>query len=626
MSSGSDATRARLGEAILLVVDVSMAEDSPKMQEGIFPAAYQCSWGHKSKEMEPESALFVFGGSEAAAAAAAEPAASSAVYVFGGGAAAAAAGEGPEAGAGTGGEPTLREILAAQRRRKAERAAERATAVAARAETDRGWQERLTPEMRAAALPYQLEAVAFALEHRRVMIADEPGMGKTFQALAVATAMRAQRVLVVCPLNAAPVWAAEARRWSLFTPLRLKNPRGPATPDDERPLDLPPRLTLCIVTYDTISQREQHMFHRVRATNWDLVVADESHMLLDRETYRSRAIALSPRSVLQRAPAALLLTGTPQRARPRELWVQLRVLFPSFMDYDAFVLRFCAGVDDRMGGVDDRGSSNADLLYKILSKRCLTRTKAGLGLPPKRRVLTRIAVSPAAPGAAAVMAPYRKALADYDAAVGSYNAAHGPEAVRVALERLQHAKTKLWLVGGQTKTNALFAPAVLRRAAEPGKVVFFAHQDVVREWLVRTLAEAGHKPVHLHGGTPGPERARIVALLADPASDTRVGVFSIMACGVAATLSPGVTRAVFWELVWSPGSHDQSEDRIHRLNTTMPVTIEYVALAGSVDEEVLQKHGAKRIEIAQATRGATKAEAEAAAAVFFDEKRVETLM
>lgn len=445
---------------------------------------------------------------------------------------------------------------------------------------------RLPSAMLAALKPYQRGAVLHAARHRRVMVADEPGMGKTLQALAVAEGMRARHVLVLCPLNAAPVWAAEAARWTPHRAcVRLENPRKRrAVPE---PLALPGTTSVGVATYDSAVRPEQALFHQLRGAEWDLVVADECHLLQDPATARSAALATDAASVLQRAPAVVLLSGTPQRGRPRELWVQLRVLYPDFMDFNTYCARFCGGKPD-----DSRGSSNEAELAALLGARCLARSKAGLGLPPKRRVLTRLSAP------AAALEEVRRARAAYAQASWRFAAAGNGPGRAAALQALKAAKNAYWLASNRAKSRPEFAPLVRARAAAPGKIIFFAHQEVVREWLVAVLRGAGHAPAHLHGGTSAAERARMVAELADPAHETRIGVFSIRACGVAATCSPGVTRVVFWELMWTPGDHDQAEDRVHRLNTTAPVEVEYLCLQESTDPEVVAAHAAKRSSVA----------------------------
>ena len=63
--------------------------------------------------------------------------------------------------------------------------------------------------------PFQMEGARFAMEHKSVLIADEPGLGKTIQSIgAVIGSKTTGSVLVVAPKTAVYVtWPQELRRW-----------------------------------------------------------------------------------------------------------------------------------------------------------------------------------------------------------------------------------------------------------------------------------------------------------------------------------------------------------------------------------------------------------------------------
>ena len=75
--------------------------------------------------------------------------------------------------------------------------------------------------------PFQMEGARFAMEHRSVVIADEPGLGKTIQSIAAVIGSKTSgSVLIVAPKTAAYVtWPAELNRWlaevSPYDPIRI---------------------------------------------------------------------------------------------------------------------------------------------------------------------------------------------------------------------------------------------------------------------------------------------------------------------------------------------------------------------------------------------------------------------
>ena len=63
--------------------------------------------------------------------------------------------------------------------------------------------------------PFQMSGARFAMQHKNVLIADEPGLGKTIQAIATVVGSKISgSVLIVAPKTAMYVtWPAELRRW-----------------------------------------------------------------------------------------------------------------------------------------------------------------------------------------------------------------------------------------------------------------------------------------------------------------------------------------------------------------------------------------------------------------------------
>ncbi len=76
-------------------------------------------------------------------------------------------------------------------------------------------------------MPHQSEVVAAAANgHRTFLLADEPGLGKTAQALLAAQAANAYPLLVVVPNVVKMNWAREAERWTPSHPVTVVHGDG----------------------------------------------------------------------------------------------------------------------------------------------------------------------------------------------------------------------------------------------------------------------------------------------------------------------------------------------------------------------------------------------------------------
>ncbi len=464
----------------------------------------------------------------------------------------------------------------------------------------------IPPAVLSTLKTYQLETfVRWRAANYKLMVADEPGMGKTRTAVTCIAALgvghgQTRLALVVCPLAALKAWREESELAGfVFRHITNQNVARDVAAHSIRANKDTNKRTVCVVTYGSAVKEDQVLFTLLRETQWDVAVADESHMLMETDTLRVGSLVgtTSSPGVLRLVPKLILTTGTPMRERPREMWVQFSLLINGFMSYEDYVTRFCDG-KTAGGMIDSRGSSNEAELNSILKRVCVRRTKVDvLDLPPKKRTLTEIKLPLTEPE----VKEWTDAFKELQVAKQKFAAAAaapGP-AYQTALHRLQHAKGQEWVKSGTAKMCRAARRSLLARVpANPSdKVIFFVQHLNVATWMQRVLTENGHHPVRIDGGTNPSERARIVSAIADPGNTSvRIGVFSLKACGVAATCSPGVTSVVFWEVPWLLGDVEQGEDRVHRMNTTREISIEFVCLSGSSDIEIAREYEETRLK------------------------------
>ena len=444
----------------------------------------------------------------------------------------------------------------------------------------------------------------------RCLVADEPGLGKTIQAIGIAYHYISEwPLLVIAPSSARFHWQAEVVKW-------LQNADGGAVVSESEVQVLtggaqPIRSsTKCLVVSYDLADRVQAELNAVNdGEGFRVIVADECHMLKNQATKRAKAIL----PMLRRASRAILLSGSPALSRPKELWSQLNVIDAAqWPEYSKFCKRYCAG-DAAADG--HKGASNIFELHLLLRENCMIRrVKAEIlkSLPPKRRVQVHVEIENTAlrqqifddfrefltrTGEAAQAAKKKSRLmliaqermaeqSVADIGGGGSSGSRGSNSGSLSNRELADArKSILMQLFKNTGTGKL--PAIRRHCqglldcpTAPKFLVFAHHHDVLDS--LETTVFKDVKIVRIDGKTPAKERqARIKAFQED--STVRAAVLSITAAGVAITLT-AASRAVFAELFWTPAALLQAEDRCHRIGQTAEVQVDYIVAQNSVDD------------------------------------------
>lgn len=422
-------------------------------------------------------------------------------------------------------------------------------------------------------MPFQRAGIAYGMARPSVLLADEPGLGKTIQAIGIINADPSiQRVMVVCPASLRINWKREMDKW-LVRPLRVRVAES----------GWPIGSEVIICNYDRLEKFQPELKHQY----FDLLILDEAHYIKTRKAKRSKmAKAIYARR-------KVLITGTPIVNRPVELWNLIECMGGLGMKFWEYVNRYCNAYKSRFGW-DFSGSCHLDELQEQLRIRYMVRrlkkdvlaelpvkTWQIIELPAnglsgqvqrecefmERKETTEQALKEARDQAkdAGDEASYRKAVDELsDFAKSSF--------AEMSLIRHETARMKV--------------PYVIEHAKEileeSEKLVVFAHHHDV----VASLA-AGLRPygaVVLSGETSLPNRqAAVDAFQTDP--KVRVFIGSIQAAGVGLTLT-AASRCVFAELDWTPSSLSQAEDRLHRIGQRDAVQIQHIVVEGSIDAHI----------------------------------------
>jgi SNF2 family DNA or RNA helicase len=127
--------------------------------------------------------------------------------------------------------------------------------------------------------------------------------------------------------------------------------------------------------------------------------------------------------------------------------------------------------------------------------------------------------------------------------------------------------------------------------AEDGSALVFTQYVGMARLITAHLAARAVPVDLLHGGTPVPERERMVDRFQDGA--TPVLVLSLKAAGTGLNL----TRAghvVHFDRWWNPAVEEQATDRAYRIGQTQPVQVHRLITEGTVEDRIAEMLQAKR--------------------------------
>lgn len=456
-------------------------------------------------------------------------------------------------------------------------------------------------------LPFQQVGVAYTIQRRCTLIADEPGLGKTIQAAGVLNARPdLRKALVICPSMIKVNWERELAKW-LVRDYTI----------DIADSNYLPETDITIINYDILYKMRPLIDQR---GGYDIVIPDECQMVKDETTLRAQGVfgKTEKRKVVMPPIQALMwlfLSGTPMVNRPVDLWNLIHLCDPDDLGrvFEYFGLRYCKGwyAPWGRGALDTSGASNLEELQNRLRGTFMIRRKKKnvlKDLPPKKRQI--IAIQPDLElepllrreremfeqniikiNDAIDRAEKEQAEGDErsykDTAKGLINSGLGKEAIFSEISKIRH------------DTAVAKIPFVLTyiklMLEEHKKIVVFAHHLDLLNAIYRSLGNYG--AVMITGDVGEDQRQRAIdSFQEDP--NCRV-------CICAITISVGITLTaarlgILAELDWRPSIVTQAEDRLHRIGQLYEVLIQHLVFENSSDALLVRTIINKQEDIDQA--------------------------
>jgi superfamily II DNA or RNA helicase len=421
--------------------------------------------------------------------------------------------------------------------------------------------------------PHQTTGVAFALREKKVALWDDTGTGKTGTAIALADAIEATGILVICPVIALEHWKAQF----------AKHGRVERSVDLIRSPDAPLHGANVIVVPFSLISKYPNLAKRLRQYRYDLVVIDEAHALMSMDSERTRSIyAIGSESggLQERAPYVVLLSATlSPNGRPNELYTHLRALRPELLGlaigYDTFVARYCVTKFGRGGRETIVGPNKltAPELKRIMG-RFARRVKKG----DVQKDLPAVIVDALPVNVLDLVVP-EKLMQDWRVSESllarDVGPAVGEEALAIARSS-PHAATNRRLTG-IIKTQCMAALLEADLLAGRKVISFSVHHDVIDAIAARFKG----KCVTLDGRTSPAKRQ---AAIKDFREDKKI-LFNgqISAAGEVIDLTP-CSLMYIMESDWVPKTIVQALGRANRPGQVEPLMCWILTLSGSVDD------------------------------------------
>ncbi|SFS15183.1 Helicase conserved C-terminal domain-containing protein [Agrococcus baldri] len=439
--------------------------------------------------------------------------------------------------------------------------------------------------------------------HRSFLLADEPGLGKTAQALLAAQAADAFPLLVVAPSVVKINWARETERW-------VPGRRAAVVQGDGNELDA--FADVVIVNYEVL---DRHLGWLERFGFRGMVV-DEAHFIKNTRSKRSRHVLQIAAAMRERVgnPLLMALTGTP--------------LINDIEDFGA-IWRFLGWIDHKEPNAEltddleeigltpmDRGFYPA-ARKAVIDMGIVRRRKIDVASDIPARRIADIPVELDESEVRSIRAAERelvdRMLRRYDAAMLQRSADEAEGVDDDLVHRIARGEVETQEGGtgenvfalarriGRAKAD-LAADYAAQLAHSVGKVVFFAKHIDVLDTAEATLAKAGIKTVSIRGDQTPTQRQKAIDAFTNDAS-VQVIVCSLMAAGVGVNLQAAADM-VLAELSWTDAEQTQAIDRIHRIGQQMPVTVWRILAAQTIDTRIAELLDTKAGLVGRAIDGA----------------------
>lgn len=424
--------------------------------------------------------------------------------------------------------------------------------------------KELKHNLRVEPYEYQREGILFGLERHRLLIGDEPGLGKTLQSIGIVDTASAYPCLVICPSSLKINWQREFEKFTDKKAVVLDNATRTSWPY----LLGMGMFHVAIVNYESLKKffvwdikggktftLKDVVFNR-DINIFKSVIMDESHRLKDPTAQQT----MFTRGIVEGKEWRILLSGTPVVNHAQDLVAQLAIMGRLLSDFGGRG-KFLADYGD-----NENLSELSDKLYDTCMIR-REKAKVLTQLPDKTRTDLYVEISN--------RDEYDLAAADLAAYLREYTECTDREIRRkMRMEALVKFMTLRSLA---SKGKVKQATDFIRNYLANGKplIVFCSLKEIVKA-LQKQFPDA----VRVTGDDSLAEKQAAVDAFQN--GEAQLIICSIKAAGVGLTLTAS-SNVAFVEFPWTYADCCQCEDRAHRIGQKNNVTCYYLIGRSTID-------------------------------------------
>lgn len=421
---------------------------------------------------------------------------------------------------------------------------------------------------------YQAANVRRLVQGRRMLLCDEPGLGKTLQILTTVNELKSRKTLIVAPKIATGVFKHECKKWYDWDSIVYAGtPKQRAKLREEFDTG---KYKVLITNYALLDEIKMYY------PQWTTIICDEVHLggLLNKKTQKFKTL----KSMI--CENLFLMTATPIRSGPQDMWSLLHLLYPKvYNSYWQWVNKYCVVVDGMFGKEIQPKPKDPIKFKEMLNKHMVRNLKKDVlkQLPTKTRQVLPMEMTAKQKKAYNDLLHEMILETDDDVIITT-----GVLAQLLRLRQILVCPKMLGIDDNGAAVNALvehYLPiefdagnavviATPFRQAIPyiKEAIQIAFPDVIIEEIHGDIKETAQEVAQRFQGYPGHKKVIIYTIKSGAswtATDANVGYF------------------LGYE--WTCIDNEQAEDRIHRIGQEKPVRINYVLHQNTVDNLVMDK-------------------------------------